>query len=316
MTEAAAKHGIIVGIDGSDHSIGAMRFAAEEARLRGVGLTLVSAYSMSAEAISAASYGQATVEDEELLRDRYTAVLDDARKQVGHFDGEVHTMVQRGDSTHVLVRLSADAELIVVGSRGLGGIARSVLGSTSAGLPAHSSAPVIIVPASYTEALAEGGKSARPNAPISVGTDGSRHSMLAVLEAARMASERGVPLQLVSALTPLAPDFHWTRQPNRQEAATQALQDRLAVDAEWLRRHYPDLELDPIIRSGNAADVLIDVSSRSHLTVVGSRGRGGFLGLLLGSTSQPVMHHAEGPLMIVPSHEDPRTDDHPSAADW
>lgn len=315
MNDTTAEHGVIVGIDGSAHSLGAMRLAAEEARLRGVRLTLLSVYSMSADVVSEASYGHATV-DEEGIRSRYLAVLEDAIEELGPFPGEVHTLAQRGEATHVLLKLSADAELIVVGSRGRGGIARRVLGSTSAGLPAHSDAPVIIVPASYTDAVADGAEQPGPEAPIAVGTDGSHHSMLAALEAARMASERGAPLHLVSALPPLTPDFHWTRHPKHHEAATQELQDRLTTDAAWLSRHYPGLESHEMIMSGNAGDVLIDVSSRSQLTVVGRRGRGGFLGLLLGSTSNTVMHHAHGPLMIVPDREDPRIDDHPDAAQW
>ena len=83
------------------------------------------------------------------------------------------------------------------------------------------------------------------------------------------------------------------------------------MDARWLAQYYPKLELDARVIEGAPAEVMIEETRHAQLTVVGSRGRGGFVGMLLGSTSTAVMHHAEGPLMIVPRIQDSRLEDHP-----
>ena len=65
------------------------------------------------------------------------------------------------------------------------------------------------------------------------------------------------------------------------------------------------------MRDGSPVDVLVEESRHVELGVVGTRGRGGFTGMLLGSTSDGVLHHAKGPVMVVPDREDPRLADRP-----
>ena len=186
-------------------------------------MTLVAAYPKSPYSVSGATYGQEIV-DERVLRGSYETVLEQAREKLGETSVEVRAVVEGGDPTRTLVEYSQEAAVVVVGSRGRGGFAGRLLGSTSAGLPAHSSAPVLIVPSSYTQAMAAG--SVRPRSledPVSVGVDGSQHSLTAALEAARLATERGVPLRLVDALPLVASDLSWNPLAEQRQAAVDEL---------------------------------------------------------------------------------------------
>lgn len=138
---------IVVGIDGSEGSKAALAWAIEEARLRQAPLTALTAWSIPPIAVA---YGLASSIDEEFLESVRTAasgLLDDV---LAGFDQEVegidlHTVVAEGRAVEVLVEASGDAELLVVGSRGLGGFKELLLGSVSHQCAQHARCPVVIV---------------------------------------------------------------------------------------------------------------------------------------------------------------------------
>ncbi|WP_150461137.1 universal stress protein [Nesterenkonia ebinurensis] len=305
------RHGVVVGVDGSDHSIGALRLAAEEAGYRDVPLTLIASYAVTGYAIAAADLSPQII-DENIIRRELEELLENACEHIDTFDGQIRTEVERGDAVNVLLDYSRNAELVVVGSRGRGGFTGLLLGSTSARLPAHSKAPVLVVPRRFTQAaLAPGASPLDSNAPIAAGVDGSSQSLLAALEAARLAIEREVGLKLVSALPPVEPDVSWTPLQEQRRRAFDHIRQRCEQDANWLQELYPGLELQSEIEEGRAAEILIAETGKAQVTVVGTRGRGGFSGMLLGSTSNATMHHAAGPVMVVPAYETDLLGKHP-----
>jgi nucleotide-binding universal stress UspA family protein len=138
---------------------------------------------------------------------------------------------------------------------------------------------------------------------IVVGTDGSDGSLAAVRIAATEARLRGVPLEVVCAWHPGAvgsiPAFGvGTPVAETLDELNEALASTLA--AEGLGPDS-DLEVIATVVAGHAAEALLDASDNAALVVVGTRGRGGFAGLVLGSVSQQVAAHARCPVMVVPS---------------
>lgn len=147
--------------------------------------------------------------------------------------------------------------------------------------------------------------------PVCAGVDGSDYGRVAALLAAQQASERGTTLRLVCALPPLGSTLVWIPTHIEDTEAVEQLEQKLLAGKAWLNSHYPDLTIDAEVIDGTAVDVLVEETRHAQLTVLGTRGRGGFAGMLLGSTSQGVLHHAEGPLMVVPEEDDERIENRP-----
>ncbi|MBS1905845.1 MAG: universal stress protein [Actinobacteria bacterium] len=134
------------------------------------------------------------------------------------------------------------------------------------------------------------------NAPILVGVDGSDSSLDALRYATRLSSALGVPLRAVTtwdypALVDLYPGIGWTPDKDAAVLLDAAITDVFAGD--------PPANLSAAVLAGPAATVLIEESHRAQMLVVGSRGRGGFAGLLLGSVSSACAAHAHCPVLIV-----------------
>lgn len=303
MTQSSEQnHGIVVGVDGSDQSQAACRWALREAELRQLPVTLVTAYSLPVFAASALEAGYGALDDE-LVRSGAAQVLEGMVQNLlkdGPFTVEVRQAVEMGDAAGVLVDYSARAELLVAGSRGRGGFLGRLLGSTSGALPAHSKCPVVIVP--------PGDHSARyqPGVPVAVGVDGSNQGRVAALAAAREASVRGTPLRVVCAMPPVSGAVAWLPATVDEHALVDELRETMQQGVAWLQSEFPDLEISAHVVDGVPVDVLVEESKTARLTVVGTRGRGGFAGALLGSTSHGVIAHTKGPIMVVPYDKDRR----------
>ena len=304
---------IIVGVDGTDQSLGALRWAAREAKRRGAPLHLVSAYSVPVYAGSTFDVGYAAF-DQGALDDAVKELVREAALHVQNLNVEVRSTVETGDPSGVLLELSKSAQLLVLGSRGRGGLLGRLLGSVSTAVPAHSHCPVGIIPLPWarehqlerdineTKAFIDG---------VSVGSDGSKHSSVAMLRAADEAQLLGVPLTVVCAVPPMAGAASWMPTPVDFENIYQEIADALNASVRWLRGHFPDLEINAELLDGSPIDVLVQQSNLNRLVVMGTRGRGGFAGMLLGSTSQGVIHNSAGPLMIIQGFEDERLADRP-----
>ncbi|MEZ0448352.1 universal stress protein [Cellulomonas sp. ICMP 17802] len=290
---------IVVGYDGSAHAADALTWAAREAAREHLPLRIV--------------HVTRTVVDGFVVGDRPLdlsaqaggQVLADATERAYAVDGDLEVSTQlevRESVAAVLTEQSADARLLVVGSRGRGGFAGLLLGSVSIAVATHAHCPVVVV-RRHTEAAPSAGL------PVVVGVDGSPTSQRAVDLAFDQASRRGVPLVAVHAwelpamMGPVPP---WMPEEIEElrVAEKALLSESLAGHAE----RYPDVEVRPVVRRGGAAHVVLSAAVDAELLVVGSRGRGGFRGLLLGSVSQAVLHHATCPVVVV--HPEPAAETH------
>jgi nucleotide-binding universal stress UspA family protein len=132
---------IVVGVDGSSGARAALRYALDEARLRGTGVRVVAAWHLPAAAY-AGGYGPGDAELEQEARDHLNAALDEADVT----DVDTDTVVREGNPASVLLEEAHDADLLVVGSRGLGGFRGLLLGSVSQQCDHHAPCPLMIVP--------------------------------------------------------------------------------------------------------------------------------------------------------------------------
>ena len=282
---------ILVGVDGSDAATGAVRWAARAAAAEGLDLKVVGAYDASTSDYAPGLIIPQDVVDA-IRQDASDAVhaAADAAKEAAP-GVTVATSIVDGDAARVLLELGKDAAMIVVGTRRLGSVKGLFLGSVSTSVAAHAHGRVTVV--------AAGGN---PDGPVVVGVDGSPVSDAAVAEAFRQASLRNVPLRAVHTWTPLDADALHGSGIGADEVARMT-QDAVEVLAERLAGYaqdYPDVTIERSVLPEEPAKALLDeAGADASLLVVGSRGRGGFRGLLLGSTSQKVMHHADCPVMVV-----------------
>lgn len=303
--------GIVVGIDGSEQSNCALIWAAGEAKNRNVPLHLVTAYTVPIFAASGLDGGYATVDDD-VIRQGAEAVLRESAAKVAHLDVEMDARVENGDAAGVLLELSETAELLVFGSRGRGGFIGRLLGSVSSELPAHAKCPTVTVPLSCAPRLAEGaptGAESKIEKVITVGVDGSDQARYAVLVAAEQAERSGSRLRIICAVQPYTGSLAWMPAPVDREALFAEIQLQLDAGEKWLRNHFPKLPIEVQLLEASAVEALVKASETSELVVMGTRGRGGFAGMMLGSTTDGVRHHAKGPIMVVRDREDPRQGD-------
>ncbi|MCL2455069.1 MAG: universal stress protein [Micrococcales bacterium] len=287
---------IVVGVDGSAQSLRALDWAMQEAVARERELVLVCAYTVPAFSATTLDGGFAALNDA-AIRAGAEQVLVASAVHAETAGVTVSTELAVGDASGVLVAASKTADLVVVGSRGRGGFAGRLLGAVSSALPAHASCPTVVVPLRETQDGAT-----VPVKRIVVGVDGSPSSELAlrhaVVEAemwqAELVAVAGVPVAQMTGVLAWLPSAVDTEKVLRDhETSVSQMLDRV------LEGH--DLRVRRIVLDGTGAELLTEFSSAADLIVVGSRGRGGFAGLLLGSTSQAVLHHSQCPVMIINS---------------
>jgi nucleotide-binding universal stress UspA family protein len=282
---------VVVGVDGSDASFAAVDLAAREATLRRRPLRIVHAFIWPYlhVPLGPSPYGPPggglRHQAEQILADAH------ARAHAAAPQVPIHGELITGEAAAVLCGSSRTAGLVVIGDRGLGGISGLLVGSVAVQLAAHAACPIVV---------ARG--SADPAAPVLLGVDGSPANNPAVGFAFEEAALRGVPLTAMHTWTHPVSTGHGDMLPLVYDAAeVEADENRVLAEAlaGWHDR-YPDVVVHRDLTHGGARQALIDATGRAQLVVVGTRGRGGFTGLLLGSVSQAVLHHAACPVAIVP----------------
>ncbi|MEV3901512.1 universal stress protein [Mycobacterium sp. NPDC050551] len=285
-----SENDIVVGVDGSPASDAAVRWAADEARLCGSSVTLVHVMPPAVATWPVgAAYGSLTDWQEANAKD----VIDRARHVIATIGvgapPDVHTEMVTDNIVSALVAASKNARMLVVGNDGYGAVSRLLLGSTSSAVLHHALCPVAVV-------RAEEGRTLDPHAPVVVGIDGSPASESATAAAFDEADRRGVDLVAVHAWSDLtvfpAVELDWREY---QQKAEELLGQRLAG---WAER-YPNVRVQRCIQRDDPAKRLIEESRRAQLLVVGSHGRGGFTGMLLGSVSAKVARTADIPVIVM-----------------
>lgn len=289
---------VLVGVDGSDSATRAVRWAAREAARRGAPLALVSVWTPVPPGVPHAAtlgpYEDGLIEQgRQWLADAAAAAAQEEP------DVPVTTRLAGGSVAGQLVGRSAAAGLVVLGSRGLGGFTGLLVGSIAVAVATHGHCPVVVV----RGALAQDG-------PVVVGVDGSPTSRTAIRFAFDAAALRDAPLVAVHAWrdTPAAAR-HGIRGHHAKEQAVQeqAVQEHGAQALErWLadaQADHPDVPVERVVAPDGPTAALLDRAEGARLVVVGSRGRGGFRGLLLGSTSHALIYHAPCPVAVVPPAE-------------
>jgi nucleotide-binding universal stress UspA family protein len=299
MLNSATDLGIVVGVDGSSSSRSAVRWAAREARMRNAPLSLVHVVVTPAWGPTPWLLSDAPLplpaEEDPALEEAGQKIIAEAIKIAEDSTPddvltEIKSEVYFSVPVSTLVNLSKQAQMVVVGCRGQNTMSRVLLGSVSNGLLHHAHCPVAVI----HDAVESGPK--RSNLPVVVGVDGSPASELATEIAFDEASRRGADLVALHAYRdadlPKVLNVQWSGE---NPIPPQALADRLAG---WLQR-YPDVTIHPRIVCDNPARHLLEESESAQLVVVGSRGRGGFAGMLLGSVSTAVAHAANVPVIVA-----------------
>ncbi|KSW14011.1 universal stress protein [Cellulomonas sp. B6] len=297
------EHEILVGVDGSTASLHALRWAAAEARTRALGLRVLVAYSLPSFTAASLDGGYAALDDE-TIRVGAQSVLDEALGELGDPGVPVHGRVVTGDAAAALVEESRRVELAVVGTRGRGGFADRLLGTVSSALPAHGWCPTVVVPLRGDDGhpLPDGEvPPLRPVRRIVVGVDGSAAAEAALRAAIREAHAWGAELFAVSGvpIASMAGALAWLPAAVDHEQVLGDVREGLDVVVDRALADHPGVTVQRRVLDGTGAELLTEFSDATDLLVVGSRGRGGFAGLLLGSTSQAVLHHARCPVMVV-----------------
>lgn len=282
--------GIVVGVDGSPHTSEVVTWAAHEALMRGIPVTL-------AHVISPVPVSMHDLRIRHRIArwrtSRATRIVTEARnlvESVGATDPpEVRTELFFDHPVPALTRLSKDAHLVVVGRGRRDPLTRHLPGSVSTGLCHHAHCPVAVIPE-------RDAGSADVAGGVLVGIDGSPASESATAIAFDEASRRGVELTALHAWSDAAvfpaigEDWHTCRT-----EADELLAERLAG---WQER-YPDVRIERRIVCDRPAHHLLESARHAQLVVVGSHGRGGFAGMLLGSVSTAVAQSVDVPVIVA-----------------
>ena len=287
---------IVVGYDGSESAGVAVDWAAAEAQRRNRPLTVLCVIDSLGSLPGV--YGLPP----RLFEEEAQQIAQRGAAQAGKLADSVDiTPAGRlGQVAATLVESAGSDDLLVVGTRGHGELAGSLLGSVAFAVSAHAHGPVVVVRGDSAPA--------GPRRPIVVGVDGSPAAEAALRYAADLAAEIGAPLLICSSFrsinTEIAAgsayrDLADTDPLSFASAGRKAAERVTGTAARAARHRHPDLELQELTVNGSAAHELPRLADGCGLLVVGSRGHGGFAGLLLGSVSHRVMHTAPCPVTVV-----------------
>ncbi|MCK2241710.1 MULTISPECIES: universal stress protein [unclassified Crossiella] len=284
MSGPAAR--IVVGIDGSESALNAVLWAARECLRQDGVLRLVFAFHLPDWGLPELDGTVAEVRAS--LRRHAADCLAEAAEVARTVSAEVpvEQRVREQSAAAALIEESGRARLLVVGSRGLGGFAGLLLGSTALALSTHARSPVVVVRGCVPE-----------HGRVVVGADGSLPGERAIGFAFAAAARRGAPVVAVLAWADAVLDqdpmpADWTGLAEEHHAL---LGQRLT---DWTER-YPEVRVQRVVVRDRPVRALLRAAADAQLLVVGARGLGGFAGLLLGSTSRSLLLHAPCPTVVL-----------------
>jgi nucleotide-binding universal stress UspA family protein len=288
MSTARKHQGILVATDGSPAANVAVDWAAREAVLHRLPLSIL--HIIESPSVGMFPQVPMPLELTDLLNQKGQDILEAATETARHAtageDVAVTTELVTAAVLPTLIDLSKDVHMIVVGCRGLGAVGRRLLGSVTWGLLHHAKGQVAVI---HEEAPPA-------SEPVVVGIDGSPASESATAVAFEEASRRGVELIAVHAWSDMSVyELPGCEVSALRREAEVALGERLAG---W-QEQYPDVVIRRVLVMDRPKDQLLEQSNSAQLTVLGSHGRGGFAGMLLGSVSSAVAESARTPVLVV-----------------
>ncbi|MQY12834.1 Universal stress protein [Streptomyces sp. RB5] len=281
---------IIVGLDGSTESRAAAEWAAREAGLRGLAVTLVHVWQPVPEPMALASFlGDETHQHwaERIPREAVEAL------KTRHPEVEVTVEQRNGAPAEVLLEAAADAELLVLGSRALGGIGGFLVGSVGQSVVARTDRPVVLVRA---------GGEVSDGRSVVLGLDVAHPDDLVIAFAFEEARRRSAPLTAVHSWNLPSPYVNSLALAGGYDPRDDIADAQAGALAEVLkpwREKYPEVEVAEKSGFGSPAGRLIDESKEAALVVVGRRVRRSPFGVHIGSVAHAVMHHSVAPVAVV-----------------
>ncbi|MGW0205454.1 universal stress protein [Streptomyces sp. NPDC003233] len=283
---------LVVGVDGSEPSLRAVDWAADEAALRGLPLRLVYASLWERYEGTSLADDLGKPSDQVMAED----IVETAARRVRtrRSDVKVTIDVLPEEPEYALVRESRTAAAMVLGSRGRSSLAEALLGSVSATVAGHAHCPVIVLRGGHDNRAVPG-----RHGRIVVGVGEEPADAAAMRFAVEEARRRGVPLEAVRAWR--CPAHETTDHPLLAGAPARLHEERAAEMLEVALRDVPaDVEVHRRTVEGHARQVLLGASADADLLVVGARRREGHYGLQLGRVAHAVLHHAVCPVAVVP----------------
>lgn len=287
-TKEPATPIILAAVDGSASAYHAVAWAGAEAALRGCALHILTSMSIAGgfdpdTAPSLPERHRCSREGDQIV-DEAARI---ARTTSSGAAAAITTEVTFELIAPALITRSRQMQMLVVGSRGMGAFQRGLLGSVSTAVTHYAHCPVAVIHTTSALDAVSVGK------PVVVGVDGTGASAPAVALAFDEASRRKVGLVAVHTWSDISgldlPAAGWG-QPARAV---------LAESLAGYQERYPEVEVERVVALDRPVRALLDQSEYSQLLVVGSRGRGGFSSMMLGSTSTALLHAVDIPMIIV-----------------
>ncbi|MHA4773411.1 universal stress protein [Streptomyces sp. MSC1_001] len=303
----ASEPPVVVGVDGSDHSLRALEWALSAAEH--LGSPLVVAHVRS-DALQLGAARIASLGPSPELPDTVVGAVQAVVEKRGHALPVVYESLD-GSVTDALPAAARDARLLVTGSRGRGGFASLLLGSTSRTLAATAPCPLVVVPhEARTAALEDGAGAGRvllglhteetPDEVVAFAFEAAHHRgvPLEVLTAFRLPPQPGALVVAPSPALQVPPPLPFTD--DMEEQLVQGVKREQEERLRPFAARRPEVSVVPVVSPGDAAGLLVDGSREAGLLVVGRHHRHRFGSLLVGSVAHAVLHHAHCPVAVVP----------------
>ena len=287
---------VVAGVDGTEADGPVVDWASDEAARLGAPLRVVTVIDAGVQMTSYEVLASGSPSVEELLRAEVHTVLDGAaaRARARHPTLDIAVNAPMESAAGALVRLSEGALRLVVGGPAKGRLEHVLLGSVVLPVVAHAHCPVIVVPVQRSSRHRRG-SSSEWTAAMRAGARSSSPSRAAQLCGAAVTAVLVWHVEVVGGVVVTERSSErWAAVEKRYEALGHRIIDPAVA-------RHPGVDVEIRVLHGPPAKVLVEagVDLRAELVVVGSRGRGGFLGLLLGSVSRRVVEQANCPVAVV-----------------